>query len=189
MIVNVRGTSGSGKTWLARRLLEHTAAVPFAFAEGKRKPKPEVYRGGVTLGRDGPEPIFILGSYETTCGGCDTIPTQDRICDLVRQYAPQGHVFLEGLLMSHLESRYTSLAYELGKERFVFAFLDTPIETCLARIQQRREARGRTGTPEPKHAASEWRQIKRVIGKFDAAGLRTVVLPWEDPWAPFVALF
>lgn len=169
MIVNVRGTSGSGKTELVRRVmsayttLEHIGPVK----------KPD----GYVLTMSGRPDLYVVGSYQNVCGGCDGIKTQDEICDRVRRWAPQGNVLLEGLLMSHLFSRYADLARELRPiNRMVFAFLDTPLELCLDRVRRRREERaaaaGREAGPlNPKNTETKWRDCRRCHQKFKDTGL------------------
>lgn len=119
-----------------------------------------------------PQPLFVIGSYVNTCGGCDGISTQDEICDRVRRFAALGHVALEGLLMSHLFSRYAALAHELAPTRFIWAFLDTPLELCLARVQARRDARGVAKRPlNPSNTTAKWHNMRKVYAKCQAVGL------------------
>lgn len=172
MIINLRGTSGSGKTWAVRRLMDlaaaqGTAAQPLN-AEISKPNKITGYRVGLPSGH----PVYILGSYANTCGGCDTIKTQDEVCDRVRHYATQGHVVFEGLLISHLFSRYQALDRELQPIPFVWAFPNTPLDVCLQRVQARRDARGRATTPlNPQNTTRDWYATFRVFAKCTAAGL------------------
>lgn len=166
MIIDIRGTSGSGKTTVARAVLGAGSAVPIRgdsdggfFGTGK----PECYE---VIIPNVPKRVYVLGSYEQTCGGCDSIGTQDEICDLVRKYSQQGHVVMEGLLMSHLFGRYLALDRELDPLTYVWAFLDTPLELCLERVQARREARGVAKKPfNPKNTTQKWHDIRRVREK------------------------
>ncbi|HAM40072.1 MAG TPA: hypothetical protein DCP69_01700 [Candidatus Omnitrophica bacterium] len=174
MVINVRGTSGSGKTTVVRGVFKAgTAEKLFATEDdgslfGKQSPKPEAYRVDV----DGvARPVFVIGSYEQVCGGCDSIGTQDEVCDRVRRYAAKGHVLLEGLLISHLFSRYAALDRELQPTRYVWAFLDTPLELCLARVEQRRLERGVTKPLNPTNTTQKWHDAHRVFAKCQAAGL------------------
>ena len=85
----------------------------------------------------------------------------------MRCYAPLGHVIFEGLLISHLFSRYAMLDRELFAQGipFVWAFLDTPLEICLDRVRARREARG-TETPlNVKNTTDKWHDMRRVFKK------------------------
>jgi len=40
--------------------------------------------------------VFVVGSYENTCGGTDGIKTQEEIADRVVKAHGHGHVLVEG---------------------------------------------------------------------------------------------
>lgn len=184
MVIDIRGTSGSGKTTVARGILEAGSSVPIRSGDGGffDRGKPECYE---VIIPQVPKRVYVLGSYEQTCGGADSIGTQDEICRLVRKYAQQGHVVVEGLLMSHLFSRYLALDRELAPIHYVWAFLDTPLELCLERVQARREARGVAKKPfNPKNTTQKWHDIKRVREKVLAQGRLVWDLDYRDPVAP-----
>ena len=160
MVINIRGTSGSGKTTLVRGIMAMGTATPI----GGTEKKPDVYRIDIpTLSR----PVFVIGSYENVCGGCDSISTQDEICNRVRACAPNGHVLVEGLLMSHLFSRYAMLDREFHAQGipFIGAFLDTPLETCLDRVRARREAKGNMAPLNTKNTTDKWHDMRSVYDK------------------------
>ena len=171
MIVNLRGTSGSGKTTALRTLMARAEACghtrqAYLSSVDQKKPKPLGYAFV------GTPPLYVLGSYETVCGGCDTLKTQDQVCGLVRHFAPYGHVVFEGLLISHLYSRYEALNHELAAHGYVWAFLDTPLELCLARVQQRRDARGKAKHEfNPHNTVQKWHDMRRVYARCQEAGL------------------
>src|SRR5678815_803 len=99
MIVNIRGTSGSGKSHIVHGILKQGHPIP-QFKDGRKRPMGYVLE---------PERLFVVGSYETPCGGCDTIMSQDEIYDLIRDWARQGYnVLYEGLFAS-VEVRRTIL--------------------------------------------------------------------------------
>jgi len=117
-------------------------------------------------------PLYVVGSYTQTCGGCDTIPTQDWMCSLVRYWSQFGNVLFEGLLMSHLFARYKALCGELTSygERYIWAFLDTPIEVCIERTKQRRLVRSDDREFDPQNTVKKYNDILRVIPKTRACG-------------------
>ena len=177
MIINIRGTSGSGKTTAIRGVM-HVATLCNPLAGTPKKPN--AYQLDVP-GVD--RPVFIIGSYENVCGGCDAIPTQDAVCDFVRHYAPRGHVLFEGLLISHLFSRYQTLDREhhaLGIP-YIWAFLDTPLDLCLKRVADRREARGASRDFNPTNTTQKWHDMRRVFVKAMAAGLDVRWLSHQNP--------
>ena len=163
MVINLRGTSGSGKTTVVRGIMAKGEVVALEGTTGTAK-KPEAYALDVN-GLD--KPIRIIGSYENVCGGCDSISTQDEICRRIEVYAHQGHVLVEGLLMSHLFSRYAMLDRKLFAMGipFVWAFIDTPLEVCLNRVRARREARGTTTPLNVKNTTDKWHDMRRVFDK------------------------
>lgn len=159
MLLNIRGTSGSGKTTIVRGIMEKgTVAVL-----GDNPKKPDAYRVELPCG-----PLFVIGSYENVCGGCDGIATQDEICDRVRMFIPHGHVLMEGLLMSHSFSRYAMLDRELAATGVpsIWAFLDTPLEVCLNRVRVRREERGNLKPLNTKNTSDKWHANRSTFAKF-----------------------
>lgn len=132
---NLRGTNGSGKTFVARQLIAQSSAKPVDWA-GK---KPILYLGSIYGHR-----IYFLGSYEANCGGCDTIPSVHIVADMLKDImdAPgEGIVFYEGLMISHMIGTVGAAVKPYG-DRHIMAFLDTPLHVCIARVVKRRMARG-----------------------------------------------
>src|SRR5262252_9423192 len=97
MIVNIRGTSGSGKTTIVRGLM--AKGLPYdlpieiiSYTQTDRKTKitkviTQAVMPGYRLEIPDMPDTYILGSYENVCGGCDGIPTQDIICDRARKFS------------------------------------------------------------------------------------------------------
>lgn len=136
MIINVRGTSGSGKTFTVRSFMEMCGTPSTILGNDGRVAAFLVHYNIV--------PVYFIGKYDNICGGCDTIRTQDMVCSYVRHFSQFGHVIFEGLLISHSFQRYYDLSIELGKFGipFTFAFMDTPLDLCIERVKQRRLAKG-----------------------------------------------
>ena len=78
IIVNVRGTSGSGKTTVSREIM-HSYPQRTQFREPGRKAP--IFYGLET--RDADRTLDLIGGYETQCGGCDSIHTLDEVFHLV----------------------------------------------------------------------------------------------------------
>jgi len=136
LIVNIRGCNGSGKTTTVRRFLDRLPSQ----AMGGKPGKPAGYAVDATewgIMR----PVYIVGSYENTCGGTDGIKTQEEIVERVSRAYEYGHVLVEGLLMSKSSSGGT-VAPALKSMGAVFAFLDTPWDVCLSRVLSRRAEAG-----------------------------------------------
>lgn len=142
MIIDIRGTHGSGKSHTVHQLLARYSHEKTA--EGTLVPE---------LG------LFILGHYDRACGGCDGISTAARVTELVRW--GQGafrHVMLEGILVAHTFKRYRDLALEFSEYRFYF--LDTPLDKCIENVRKRIAARGKDPEAfDPKNVIKDYGRI------------------------------
>lgn len=156
---NLRGTNGSGKTTVARELLKLAGAVP-VLMKGK---KVEAYRGALFE-----KPIVFLGSYETQCGGCDTIPSVARVAELLEHYMgafTNGVVFFEGLMISHMLGTVGAMQAQLGKQNNILAFLDTPLEVCIKRVEMRRRERADYREFDPRNIVADHPRVASCMRK------------------------
>jgi len=127
MIIQIRGTSGSGKTTVVNRFRELSDDWEPVF-QAKRK-RPLYYRRGSTLA--------LLGHYESPCGGCDTIGSARQVFDLIKKMEGRfENILCEGLLLSE-DTKWSSQLEDLR-----VLFLTTDLETCLDRVRARRRAAG-----------------------------------------------
>lgn len=141
-LLQLRGTSGSGKTTAMKKLIDVIGAKPIAMND--RMTKNEVYRGSF-VGYDDVK-VYILGDYSPhrSAGGCDTIPTVQQVIDLVEKYSKaKTLIVFEGLLLAHSWGAMGEYAHEKFGPRYINAFLDTPEDLCLERVVQRRASKGR----------------------------------------------
>lgn len=161
-IIQIRGTSGSGKSTVMREVMNRLRGFPLAFkpvfVEGRKKPL-YYFNGSVS----------VLGHYESPCGGCDTIAGHETLYNLALERVKVGHVLAEGLLLSE-DVKWTSrLAAE---EEVRIIFLSVPLETCLDRIRGRRAARG---NDKPLNVGNTTRRvgvISRARERLEEAGVR-----------------
>jgi len=154
-IIKLHGTSGSGKTTVARELMKDADMVRTILNPASRKPEAYEVRWLYK------NPLFILGPYTATCGGLDSLSNVDDHIRLLEHYGNLGHVFYEGLLGSEYYGRIGKVSEQFG-DRHIFAFLDTPIEVCLARVQARRLARGNTKPLNPANTVGRVAKIERL---------------------------
>jgi len=170
MIVSLRGTGGSGKSTVVHTALKRWRSEVVEYLPLKRGRRPLVYLVWA------PEPFFVLGSYETVCGGCDTITNYAEVVPvLLKRYAPHANLLFEGLLVSHTFGRIGELMQQMGRQHeIVFAFLDTPLAVCLARIQGRRTERGDDRPVNPKHTTIKHEYMPKLMRKLDSMGLPTI---------------
>lgn len=180
MIINIRGTSGSGKTTLVMKFFDMCTSVEPIQPEDARRPK------GYKCDYKG-ETVFVVGSYETACGGCDTISTQDEIQQLIQDFALEGHVLFEGLFISHIYGRYAEMARE-EPDNFVFIMLETPFDTCMEHIRERRRETGRCDELAEsvyRNAGNTYRSTYRIRDKLTDEGLMWEELPLENRFELF----
>lgn len=142
MILNLRGTSGAGKTECSRQIMTRYGwglpdRAEALYRDGRRRPIAYRFRHPC-----GGRPLAVLGHYEVTSGGCDTIGGADggldAVFDLARELAGSGHdVLFEGLLLSSEHRRSQRLA---RSHRLHVLLLDTPLERCIRNVILRRRA-------------------------------------------------
>jgi hypothetical protein len=179
MLINIRGTHGSGKSTIVRSLLHAGDARPLY---GALKRRPEAYE--VTLAG---KPAYIIGPYETPCGGADCIQPYRFIVPLIMKYGAVGHVIFEGALVSSCWGIVGRLIERWGREAII-AFLDTPVSECVRRVEARRAQRGDGRALNPANLIQKHDAIARLKVKLDAAGIvRTITLSSEDAAAMIFA--
>lgn len=162
-ILRVSGTFGSGKTTAAREFLN------YPHEELKKGAKIQGYRIDATSAGIS-TPIFLLGSYKNTCGGCDGIPTQDEIWGRTLKAHQHGHVLMEGALLSGsgLNGAVTKAVQPTGCA--VYTFLDTSLEECITRVKIRRAAAGNEKTFDPKNVVHKFESVVACYKNLKAAG-------------------
>ena len=157
VIINPSGTSGSGKTELVRRIMalygtRMGSDVEPVYREGRERPI--CYRLHHPLsGR----PLAVLGHYEVTSSGCDTISGVDEAFRLASEHASRGHdVLFEGLAISREFDRSAVLAQERGLH---ILHLGTPLDECIRNVVRRRHARRDTRPLISKIVAAEYEKV------------------------------
>lgn len=166
VIVNPRGTSGSGKTQLVR-----CVAAEYGWYEGVANPiRREGRRRPIAYCLPHPlhgRPLVLLGDYEAASGGCDTIRLVDGGLDeafrLADYYAAHGHdVLLEGLLLSGEHSRSATLA--ASHELYVI-HLDTPLDRCIRNVIARQRAAGSRRLSAARTATTHYSNVGETCRK------------------------
>ncbi len=170
-MIDIRGTHGSGKSWLVRQLLlEEQEPIPCP-------------NGGRPLGHIIPKwDAVVLGPYEKpTTGGCDAIRTVDVLQEnLLKFHSEYRVVVLEGIFVSHTFKRYHELAERLGDYRFMF--LNTPLRNCIARVRARRFSVGNRKELNTSNIERDYYNIFGVVRKkLVDAGHYVRVVDWKNP--------
>ncbi len=185
MIVKLHGTSGSGKSTVARFLLNQGPVT--LLPELNRRPE-----GYMVEIAKLDKPLYVLGPYIATCGGLDSIPNVDDHIMLLDKYVDQGHVFYEGLLQSEYYGRIGKITERWGDDH-IFAFLDTPLDLCLERVRRRREDRGNTKPLDPTNTSLRIKKIQTLKNKLEhGLGIpkrRVVTIPHDDAGPAVLRLF
>lgn len=188
MIINIRGTNGSGKTHLARQLIGPNA-MPIDLVQYTSPTKREPYRQRWVEGWGVPNRFLAIGSYRQGCGGMDTIPSfdlqQQAVARAVSWHGLSGdrpeHVVAEGVLASTVAGSWLDFLLNY-KSQTIIAYLDTPLELCLERITARQiAAKGEAREIKVDQVRAKVRAIEATRAKFDAAGIRTVTLRYGMP--------
>ncbi len=173
LIVNVRGNSGSGKTHLTRAFMKK--AQPFPILRPGIDPVQNSlfnYSGSLWL---------VLGRYGNVCGGCDTIKTQQEIINRVEAATKNGwNVWCEGLILSTIYGSVGAYS-EKFDDRWVFAYLQPPIEECIRRIKARRAAAGNAKPLNELNTRNRVATIERNKQIVLEHGRRVVELDWCNP--------
>lgn len=196
MIINIRGTSGSGKSTIIRELFKLArdrsvwdplwSEIPQDLLprneKGELKKRKQPW--GYVLEMPAPfrRNVVVIGHYETACGGCDTIPSFDLGFALVRAAHKCGYdVVYEGLLYSADSERTLSLHRD-GLDLRVIA-LNTPLDDCIASVNERRQSskraqkraeKGEEKLPDvnPKNTESKFKGTQSTMAKLQAAGVK-----------------
>ena len=175
MIINIRGSHGSGKSHLVRRIIH-----AFTTRNGRRK-KPMKQQAVYKKGRKQPlyysigyDVLLVLGHYEgKQGGGTDNITTVIETYKLVKKYAKQyQHVIFEGILAQHSVPRMVELK-QYGRVRAVV--LNTPIKKCIRSVRRRRHAIGNTKPFDPKNIYGEQRRVDSGTRRLKLAGVKVKV--------------
>lgn len=174
VIVNIRGTNGSGKSSIPLSMLDD----PEQFIV--KKP----YKGKqIKILTVFPTYNWVaLGAYEKgkTCGGMDTLPnnelTQKAFWYALRKY-PEYNLLMEGIIASTIYSTYAKLFAETQTKypdtKVVVLHLTPGLHTCLKRIQHRNG-----GKPIKENlVADKIKVINRAVDKFEP---EVKVIKWNN---------
>lgn len=196
--LNVRGPNGSGKTTLLRDLARSPEArtVP-VFQPVWTVPKGESSHGiremSHKIGKPKGKPIVatvlpngvaLLGDYTraaagATTAGCDRISRQDDVKAALLATANLPGVELtifEGIIVSTIFGPW--LEWERVNGGMWWAFLDTPLEVCLERIQQRNGGTAiKSEQVADKHKTI--REVRRKVLNAYPGGGRVIEIRWQ----------
>lgn len=183
-ILKLHGCSGAGKTTVARALMGSANEITQIIKDGQKRPEAYV----CTLD-DYDAPVVVLGSYESNCGGMDTVSSAAQAMEMVRYYHDIGHVLHEGLLQSTYYGAMGKDSEQYGDD-YIYAFLDTPLLVCLDRVTRRRDVMKSKNKFDPQLTVDKFNTIERLKLKCIAGGRRVVTFDYQaDPLGQLKTLF
>ncbi len=170
LLLNVRGTSGSGKTTIVRKFMEEYGVehIP-KWGDKKQYLQGKGFPGAAKVVVPGwQSPIYFIGNYSSPgCGGLDTVYSQEDSITLAIKYLQEGHVICEGLLTSGLGPGGIFCKKGMAEvpSQMRFLFLNTTLEQCIENVNKRRRSMGNMEvfTDEKKHLTKKYLQIQNVI--------------------------
>jgi thymidylate kinase len=153
IILRIAGTFGSGKTTAMRDFLNGYPSETLTSGSKIAGYRLDLSQAGIS------QPAFVVGKYDNTCGGTDAIKTQAEIAEKILKAHPLGHVLYEGALVSAsgLSGQVTQAVHATGCD--VYTFLDTPLETCIERVKQRRADAGNDKEFDPKNLEDKFKSV------------------------------
>jgi hypothetical protein len=135
MIVNIRATSGAGKSHIVRTIMkDYDSIIKVAYPADANKRKPL----GYLCARDSmTRHLFIPGHYEIANGGIDTIGEKfPYIYDLIHGHHGLGSdVLYEGKYFT--DKLDAILAWHKAGLDIRVVFINHPIKDCLASVEKR----------------------------------------------------
>lgn len=161
MIIQVRGTSGSGKSWVMRSIKEQYQVHTPQFIPGRNRP--------LYYSKDR---LAICGHYECISGGGDRIGGGLACYGVIKNLRESGYdsVLCEGLLLSE-DTKWTHQLQQQFKDVHCL-FLSTPLETCIDRINQRRVDAGNTKPLKEDNTRHRAEVIERAYQKLLRLGVK-----------------
>ena len=157
VIINIRGTSGSGKSHLARRVLHLYPSRLANYVAGRNWPLSYVCTA--------PErrALFVLGNYEAEWGGgADTVSRELGFKELAEAAKIGCNLFWEGVIFSDEVPKTIELS-RIAETHIIQ--LNTPVEQCLADIRARRERAGNVKELSTKNTVERISAIDRACGR------------------------
>ena len=175
-IYNPRSSNGGGKTSLAR-------AVMRRLTHFKDFTTPNGVFCHVYITPYG-EYVTFIGKYDggAASGGVDRVKNVRDVIEAVQQVSEYGHVVMEGLLISGLQT----LTREIADASADFAdfhviTLTTPLDVCIKQTLDRRAAAGNTKEFDPeKSLVPKHRAVELAHNKLTSWGMKTFLMSQQE---------
>jgi cytidylate kinase len=170
LIINIRGTNGSGKTTVVKSFLKNYPTREIYGALGPKRPV--AYEVTIKAKR----PLYVIGPYVSSTGGLDALPykIQETIDTLLTKYEKLGNLLFEGVVVS---TTFGALGGWMAQrqDKVIVAYLDTPLEVCMNSLAARESVKRGT-----KNVLTKFKVIPRTQALMNAAGIRTETISREN---------
>lgn len=164
MIIQIRGTSGSGKSTAMRQVMERLGKWKPVYVPGRKQPMYYVHET---------RSIMVLGHYEVDGGGCDNIGSAAKVYELIQSTQLSDVVLCEGLLLSE-DTKWTQQLQDVH-----VIYLSTPIETCISQIKSRRLKAGNEKPLNESNTRNRVNVIERSKLKLTVLGTKCYSLSFQ----------
>lgn len=182
MILNLRGPSGSGKSYPGFRLLDNygppVEEIRSTDYFGRKRPKliAQILPGGLCLAGRYTMKKSTVGDGVGYSGGVDGFFPVAELQDMLTMLSDRfPHMLVESLMISGTYQRWADWADErdAAGQPVTFATLDTPLETCLRRVRERNGGREVKDDTIAKHR----KQVHRCASRLrEEGGHRSLIL-------------
>jgi hypothetical protein len=165
LVLQIRGTSGSGKTWVMKQVMASLGYWQPVMSPCWRFPLYNLSENKVA----------VLGVYGKVNRGCDRLGSAHTIYDLTRSLLEKQAeaVLAEGLLLSN-DVKWTA---QLRDFDLRVLFLSTPLDVCLRQLESRREQSGNRRPHNPMVTCNRVRHIQSARTRLQDLGV----------WCPMVS--
>jgi tRNA uridine 5-carbamoylmethylation protein Kti12 len=128
MIISLRGTNGSGKSTIARNILNKYSTVRTLMLPDRKKPAGYICERGLSR-------LFIPGHYEIANGGIDTLDLDQAYKLILSMHEFGCDVLYEGQNMG--DSARRVLEMHQAKIDIRVIFIDYPRDKCIDAVRDR----------------------------------------------------
>jgi hypothetical protein len=162
MIINVRGTHGSGKSTIVRKVMSYYDRIHEIRKQGRTRPFAyELNSANHNL--------YVPGHYETPCGGCDSIGLVNDYYEKIALYAKNNwDVLFEGILAQHSGPNTRKL---IATFKYCICVINVSIEEATQAVNERRQLRGNFKPFDPRNVIKEHEDVIRKAKQLKEIGV------------------